>query len=159
MVQLKLICVGNIKEQYFRDACDEYVKRLQGFCRPEICELKETKLPDNPSRGEIDSALSDEAEKILAQIPPRAYVCVLAVEGKELSSPELAKVIEDETNTHSLICFIVGSSYGLDPRVKARADRLISFSKLTFPHRLFRVMLLEAVYRAFTITKGTGYHK
>jgi len=159
MLQVKFIVVGNVKESYFKEACDEYIKRLGGFCRPEICELKETKLPDSPSRGEIDAALSDEADRILAQIPPRAFVTVLAVEGKEIPSEELASMIEKESLTHPCICFVVGSSYGLDKRVKERADFRLSFSKLTFPHRLFRVMLLEAVYRAFTITKGTGYHK
>lgn len=159
MLQLKIIAVGNVKEKYFRDACDEYMKRLQGFCRPEICELKEAKLADSPSRGEIAAALSDEADRILAQIPPKAYVCVLAVEGKEYSSEELASLIEAKTQQYPSLCFIIGSSYGLDDKVKKRADSLISFSKLTFPHRLFRVMLLESVYRAFTINKGTGYHK
>lgn len=159
MLQVKIIAVGNIREQYYKDACEEYIKRLCGFCRPELCELKEHKLPDKPSDGEIAAALHEEGERILQAIPPKSLRVVLAVEGKMLSSEELSALIDRGTLTHSSLCFIIGSSYGLSPEVKACADVRLSFSRLTFPHRLFRVMLLEAVYRAFTISKGTGYHK
>ena len=159
MLQVKIIAVGIGKEQYYRDACEEYIKRLGAFCRPEICELKEAHLPDSPSEAEIAAALAEEGERILRQIPPKALRVVLAVEGKMLSSEELASLLDRESLSHSSFCFIIGSSYGLSPAVKAAADVRLSFSRLTFPHRLFRVMLLEAIYRAFSINKGTGYHK
>ena len=159
MVNVTIITVGNLKEDYLRQAVAEYQKRLLAFCRPTVIELKEVKLPDSPSKGEIESALSTEGERILASIPPRAYKVALCVEGKQLSSEEFAATIEKATLVSSDICFIIGSSHGLAPEVKAAADLRLSFSKLTFPHQLMRVVLTEAVYRAFTIIKGTKYHK
>ena len=159
MVQVKIIAVGSIKEDYYREAIAEYVKRLSAYCRTEICEIKESKLPDDPSSGEIAAALSEEAGKIAAQIPPKAYTVALCVEGKQYSSPELAALLGDNLQTHPSLCFIIGSSFGLDPQIKKAADLRLSFSGLTFPHRLFRVMLMETVYRSFSIMKGTKYHK
>lgn len=159
MLNFTLITVGSLKEDYLRRAVAEYEKRLSAFCRPNIVELKEVKLPDSPSKSEIDSALDSEADKILSSIPPRAYKVALCVEGKQMSSEKLAATIENATQTHSDICFIIGSSYGLSPRVKTAADLRLSFSELTFPHQLMRVITVEAVYRAFTIIKGTRYHK
>ena len=158
-MNIKFIVLGNIKEQYLRDAAAEYVKRLGAFARVEICELKEAKLPDNPSQAHIDAALEDEAQRILAAIPPRSHVMALAVEGKQMASEELAFHIERITQTASALCLIIGSSHGLSDRVKSAADYKLSLSKMTFPHQLFRVMLLEQVYRAFNIIKGTKYHK
>lgn len=158
-MNIKFIVLGNIKEQYLRDAAAEYVKRLGAFARVEICELKEAKLPDNPSQAHIDAALEDEAQRILAAIPPRSHVMALAVEGKQMASEELASHIEWITQTASTLCLIIGSSHGLSDRVKSAADYKLSLSKMTFPHQLFRVMLLEQVYRAFNIIKGTKYHK
>ena len=159
MLNFTLITVGSLKEDYLRRAVAEYEKRLSAFCRPNIVELKEVKLPDSPSKSEIDSALDSEADKILSTIPPRAYKVALCVEGKQMSSEKLAATIENATQTHSDISFIIGSSYGLSPRVKTAADLRLSFSELTFPHPLMRVITVEAVYRAFTIIKGTRYHK
>ena len=159
MVKVVVIAPGKIREKYCAEACAEYVKRLGAFCLPEIIEVKESALPDRPSAAEISSALSKEAERILAAVPEKAFVTVLAVEGRQASSEELAAVTEKAIMTHGTLCYIIGSSYGLDESVKKRADLLLSFSKMTFPHRLFRVMLLEAVYRSFTIIKGTEYHK
>ena len=159
MLNFTLITVGSLKEDYLRRAVAEYEKRLSAYCRPNIVELKEVKLPDSPSKSEIDSALDSEADKILAAIPPRAYKVALCVEGKQMSSEKLAATIENATQTHSDVCFIIGSSYGLSPRVKSAADLRLSFSELTFPHQLMRVITVEAVYRAFTIIKGTRYHK
>lgn len=159
MLNFTLITVGSLKEDYLRRAVAEYEKRLSAFCRPNIVELKEVKLPDSPSKSEIDSALDSEADKILSSIPPRAYKVALCVEGKQMSSEKLAATIENATQTHSDVCFIIGSSYGLSPRVKTAADLRLSFSELTFPHQLMRVITVEAVYRAFTIIKGTRYHK
>ena len=159
MIGFTLITVGTLKEDYLRRAVAEYEKRLGAYCRPSIIELKEVKLPDSPSKSEIDSALDAEAERILAAIPPRAYKVALCVEGKQMSSEKLAATVESASMTHSDIYFIIGSSYGLSPRVKSAADLRLSFSELTFPHQLMRVICTEAVYRAFTIIKGTKYHK
>lgn len=148
-----------MKEQYYRDACTEYQKRLGAFCRPELCELKEARLPEDPSEGQIAAALAEEAARIRAAIPPKSYVVALCVEGKSFSSVGLAEKIEAATATHSSLCFIIGSSFGLDESIKKNADLRLSLSEMTFPHRLFRVMLYETVYRSFGIIKGTRYHK
>ncbi len=159
MIGVKLIAVGNLKESYLREAAAEYEKRLGGFCRFSMRELKEEKLPDAPSEKEIASALLREAERIMAEIPKKAYKIALCVEGKQLSSEELAEKIDAVGATHGDICLIIGSSHGLDDSVKNACDMRLSVSKLTFPHQLMRVVLMEAVYRGFNIIKGTRYHK
>ena len=159
MLNVKFITLGTLKEAYLRDAAAEYEKRLGAFCRFELVQLKEERLSDDPSESEIKNALSKESEKILSLIPARAYVVAMCVEGKQLSSPELADKIEEISARTSDVCFIIGSSFGLSDTVKQRADLRLSISKLTFPHQLMRVVLLEAVYRAFNIQKGTRYHK
>ena len=161
MINVKLICTGSLKESYLREAYAEYAKRLGGLCRFETVELKEHKLGDEPSGSEITAALDDEGKKILALLAaaPRAYKIALCVEGKQYSSEELARQLEDATQTHSEIFLIIGSSYGLAKSVKDACNLRLSVSKMTFPHQLMRVILLEAVYRAFNITKGTKYHK
>ena len=159
MIGVKIITIGTLKESYLRDACAEYSKRLGGFCRLSEVNLKEEKLPDNPSDGEISSALQREAEKILAEMPKRAYKIALCVEGKQLSSEELAQRLDSVSATHGEICLIIGSSHGLDESVKNACDMRLSVSKLTFPHQLMRVILLESIYRGFNIVKGTKYHK
>ena len=159
MVHVKMIVLGTLKEAYLRDAAAEYEKRLSGFCRFELVQLKEEKLADDPSEGEIRRALEKEAGAILSLVPPRAYCVALCVEGKQLSSEELAERMAQIEQQTGEVCFIIGSSYGLSPEVKARADLRLSVSRLTFPHQLMRVVLLEAVYRAFNIRKGTRYHK
>lgn len=159
MVNVTFIAVGNLKESYLREGVAEYMKRLSGFCRPVTVELKESRLPENPSEGEIAASLEAEADKILAAIPPRAYKVAFCVEGKQYPSERLARIIDDACMEHSDICFIIGSSFGLSPRVKAAADLRLSVSELTFPHQLMRLVSAEAVYRAFNIIKGTKYHK
>ena len=159
MLNVKFITLGTLKEVYLRDAAAEYEKRLGAFCRFELVQLKEERLSDDPSDSEVKNALSKESEKILALIPARAYVVAMCVEGKQLSSPELADKLEEVSARTSDICFIIGSSFGLADAVKQRADLRLSVSKLTFPHQLMRVILLETVYRAFNIQKGTRYHK
>lgn len=159
MIGVKLITVGTLKEEYWRSASAEYQKRLGAFCKFEEVQLKEEKVSDRPSEAEIRTALDKEAEKILAQIPPKAYPIALCVEGKQLSSEELAEKIEEISQTHGELCLIIGSSYGLSERVKSACRMRLSVSKLTFPHQLMRVLLLEAVYRGFQINKGTQYHK
>lgn len=159
MVGLKIITVGTLKEGYLRDATAEYEKRLGGFCRFSSVTLKEEKLPDSPSDGEIRTALRKESERILAEMPKKAYKIAMCVEGKQLSSEELAEKLGDISLTHGEICIVIGSSHGLDDSVKNACDMRLSVSKLTFPHQLMRVILLEAVYRGFNILKGTRYHK
>jgi 23S rRNA (pseudouridine1915-N3)-methyltransferase len=159
MLNVKFITLGTLKEGYLREAAAEYEKRLGGFCRFEMVQLKEERLSDQPSESEIKSALDKESAKIFAEIPSRAYVVAMCVEGKQCSSEELAEKLEEISARSSDICFIIGSSFGLADTVKQRADMRLSVSKLTFPHQLMRVILLEAVYRAFNIQKGTKYHK
>ena len=159
MLNVKLISVGSLKESYLKDAIAEYSKRLSAFCSLEIIELKEYKLPDNPSEGEIAKALAEEAERIQKAIPQKAYKIAMCVEGKQFSSEELASKIEEITLTSGTICLVIGSSHGIDEALKASCDLKLSVSKLTFPHQLMRVMLLEIIYRAMNIIKGTKYHK
>ena len=159
MLQVTVIAVGNLKEAYWRDALSEYEKRLRAFCNLEMTVLKEAKLPENPSDGEIRTALDDEAKRILAAIPPRSYRIALCVEGKQFSSEALSKRMETAANEHGSICLIIGSSHGIAPQIKEACDLRLSVSELTFPHQMMRVMLLEILYRCFNIQKGTKYHK
>ena len=159
MLNIRFLTTGSLKESYWRDALNEYSKRLGGLCRFTCTEFKEVRLSDNPSQAEIDAALETEGERILAEFSPRAYKIALCVEGKQLSSEELADKLEQVSAVSSDIILVIGSSYGLSPRVKQACDLRLSVSKLTFPHQLMRVILLEAVYRALGITKGTKYHK
>ena len=159
MINVKLIALGNLKESYLREAFSEYAKRLGGLCRFEAVELKETKLSDSPSESEIRASLEDEAKKILAHTSPRAYVIALCIEGKQYSSEEFAEIIEKATLSHAEICLIIGSSHGLSDTVKKTADLCLSFSKMTFPHQLARIICAEVLYRSFNIIKGTKYHK
>lgn len=157
---VRFITVGSLKESYLREAVAEYRKRLSGMCRVEEIELKECKIPvDDPTDGEIAKALSEEAKAILAAIPPRAYVVALCVEGKQFSSPELSRRLEAAASEANTLCFIIGSSHGLSPEVKAAAKLRLSVSELTFPHQLMRPILYEAVYRCYMIAKGSRYHK
>lgn len=159
MLSVKMITVGTLKEAYLKQACAEYEKRLGAFCRFEEIQLKETKLPDSPSKSEINVALATEAKSILAALSPRAYKIALCIEGKQYSSEELASLIESSFERCSELCFVIGSSHGLDESVKSACDIKLSVSKLTFPHQLMRPITLEAIYRCFNIIKGTKYHK
>lgn len=159
MLNVKLITLGTLKEEYLRSAAAEYEKRLGGFCRFEQIQLKEERLSDQPSESEIRAALEREGARVLAEIPSRAYVVAMCVEGRQLSSEELADKLGEISARTSEVCFIIGSSFGLSDTVKQRADLRLSVSKLTFPHQLMRVLLLEAIYRGFNIQKGTKYHK
>ena len=160
MLNLKIIAIGDLKEKYLRDACEEYKKRLGAWCRVEEIILKEEKLPDNPTEAQIKAGLESEEKKILEKISNKAYVIAMCVEGKELSSPELARKIEEITvSGYGEIVLIIGSSFGMTERVKERANLRLSVSKLTFPYQLLRVILYEAAYRALSIINGTKYHK
>lgn len=159
MIQVTVITVGNLKESYWRDAVAEYEKRLCAFCKPTVIQLKEAKVPENPSEGEIRTALADEGQRILAAMPPRSYRIALCVEGKQFSSEELAAKLEGVLSENGNLCLVIGSSHGLSDEVKAACQLRLSVSKLTFPHQMMRVLLLEVLYRAFSIIKGTKYHK
>lgn len=159
MIKCKIIALGSLKEKYFKDAASEYEKRLSRFCDLEICEIEPVKLPENPSKGEIDAALKKEAEIIFKKTSANMTVFALCVEGKQLSSEKLAEKIADISSRGQGICLIVGSSFGLSDEVKRRADFRLSMSEMTFPHKLFRVMLLEQLYRGFMINNGSQYHK
>lgn len=156
---VRFITVGSLKESYLREAVAEYRKRLSGLCRVEEVELKEVKLPDDPSDTEIRRALEAEGKAILAAIPPRAYAVALCVEGKQMSSPALAYHLESVAAECNELCFVIGSSHGLSPEVKSAARLRLSVSELTFPHQLMRVILYEATYRCYQIAKGSRYHK
>ena len=159
MIQITVITVGNLKEAYWRDAALEYEKRLSAFAKVNMVQLKETKIGDSPSEGEIRAILADEGKRILAAIPPRAYTIALCVEGKQFSSEALAQKLDTILAENGNLCLIIGSSHGLAPEVKAAAKLRLSVSELTFPHQLMRVLLLEVLYRCFAILKGTKYHK
>ena len=158
-MRLTLICPGGLKEPYLRQAAAEYGKRLSRYCSLEICEPPPERLPERPSAAQIDAALDREADAILRRIPDRAFVIALCVEGKRLSSEEFAARLSGLSAEGRPMALIIGSSYGLSPRVKQRADLRLSLSDMTFPHQLFRVMLLEQLYRAFKINEGGSYHK
>jgi 23S rRNA (pseudouridine1915-N3)-methyltransferase len=159
MLRIRLIVTGSLKEAYWRNAVAEYEKRLGAYARVEIVELKESRLPENPSDTEIATALAREAEAVLAAIPPRAYTVALCVEGKQLSSEQLSQKLDTVMQNYGDLCLIIGSSHGLDPRVKAAANLRLSVSALTFPHQMMRVILLETVYRSLSILHGARYHK
>jgi 23S rRNA (pseudouridine1915-N3)-methyltransferase len=159
VVQVTVITVGNLKESYWREAVSEYEKRLNGFCKTEIVQLKEARVPENPSDGEIRAALADEGKRILAAMPPRSYRIALCVEGKQFSSEGLAKKLEDVLAENGNLCLVIGSSHGIAPEVKSACEMRLSVSELTFPHQMMRVLLLEVLYRCFSIIKGTRYHK
>lgn len=159
MQKVTIISVGALKEDYFRAAVAEYEKRLSGLCRINNINLKEEPIKDEKSTAEILAALEREGDRILSSIPPRAYKFALCIEGAQRSSEELAHELEQITARAPELCFIIGSSHGLCERVKRECDARISFSRLTFPHRLMRVILLEVIYRALGITAGGKYHK
>ncbi len=159
MIKCKIIALGDLKERFFKEASGEYVKRLSRFCDLEICELTPVKLPEKPSQGEVDNALKKEAELILKKIPQNSKVYALCVEGKQLSSEDFAEDLKKLNAMGSGVCFIIGSSYGLSQEVKRQADFKLSLSEMTFPHKLFRIMLLEQIYRGFMINAGSQYHK
>ena len=176
MIRINLITVGKLKEKYWRDAAAEYSKRLGAFCSFQLLELPEYKLPEDPNPTQIAQGLSREAELIRTKIPKGSFFCVLAPEGKMLSSEELdsclvkpaqmavafslaGKRSDIKKSGRSSVCFLIGSSFGVDAGLKKQADVLLSMSRMTFPHHLARVMVLEQLYRAESIQAGTKYHK
>jgi len=161
MLTVTIICVGKLKEHYLRDACGEYIKRLGAYCKLNIIETEEHRLPDNPSQAQIKQALANEGAAVLSKLPERgALVIPLCVEGEAKSSGELAEIIKNAPlRGKNNIVFIIGGSHGLTGGVKKAGDLCLSISAMTFPHQLARVMLLEQIYRAFGINSGGKYHK
>ena len=160
MLNVNIICVGKLKEDYLRAACAEYQKRLGAFCRLNIIELTPARLPENPNDSQIASALADEGDRILAKISNNDAVFAMCIEGKTFSSEALSAEIDKlAVGGFGSVSFIIGGSHGLDPRVKSRAKIRLSMSPMTFPHQLARVMLLEQIYRSFMISSGGKYHK
>lgn len=160
MTNVKLLCVGKLKERFYADACAEYMKRLSPFCRLTVTELPEEKLPQAPSPALIAAALAKEAAAIRAKLPPRARTVALCIEGQLLSSQELANRLRTwEAGPTNQLCFLIGGSYGLDEALKNESQIRISMSPMTFPRHLARVMLLEQLYRGFKINEGSHYHK
>ncbi len=159
MTSVTVIHVGELKEKYYAEACSEYEKRIGGFAKLTNIEIKESRLPQEPTGGQIANALEEEADKILAAIPDRAFTVALCVEGKKMSSEALAKAIDGAVGDTGKLVFIIGSSHGLASRVKSASTLKLSVSDMTFPHRLMRVILLEQIYRAFAINNGLKYHK
>lgn len=159
-MNITLITVGKLKERYLKQAIDEYSKRLSRYCKLEIIELADEKTPDNASEKEEIQIKEKEGKAILSKIKENAFVIAMDLGGKNLTSEEFSKFIEQQgVIGNSNIVFLIGGSLGLSDEVKKRANYKLCFSKMTFPHQLFRVMLLEQVYRAYRIMKGEPYHK
>lgn len=157
-MNINLIVIGKLKEDYLRNACAEYIKRLGRYCNFELHELDEYRLSDSPSEKEISSALQKEAVQIKKFV--KGFIIPMCIEGKQLTSSELSeKIMSAGVNGFSTVTFIIGSSYGLDPEIKQTGNFRLSMSEMTFPHQLARVMLLEQIYRSFQIAEGGKYHK
>ena len=160
MQRITLLCVGKLKEKFYADAAAEYQKRLSRYCKLDIIELPEERLPEDPAPAQIEAALAREAEALRGKLPPGAVLAALCVEGRERSSEELAELMARWAGRgESRVAFLIGGSHGLHASVKREAAERLSMSPMTFPHHLARVMLLEQIYRAFQINGGTRYHK
>ena len=160
MFEITLLAMGKLKEKFYISAAEEYKKRLGAYCKFQLLELPEVRLPENPSPAEIAAGLDKEAETIFAKIPKGAYLCIFTPEGKELSSEAFAeKLAQVKLSGKSSVCFLIGSSFGISQKVKAAADFQLSMGPMTFPHHLARIMVLEQIYRAEAIQAGSKYHK
>ena len=160
MLKINIICIGKIKENYLKDAINEYVKRLSKYCNINIIEKKKKKIPNNPSEKDSLIIKNKEGEKILNHLKKDSYIICLDLKGKQYTSEEFSKKLEEIPLNHSSeVSFVIGGSLGIAKDVLDIADELISFSKMTFPHQLFRVLLLEQIFRAFKISNNEAYHK
>ena len=160
MQRVSVICVGKLKERFYTEAAAEYLKRLSRYCKAEVIELPEERLPEAPSPAQIEAALSREADAVRGKLPQGCLLIALCVEGKLCSSEELAAFrSESAVRGGSHVVFLSGSSFGLHPSLMAIAAKRLSLSPMTFPHHLARVMLLEQIYRAYQINSGSRYHK
>lgn len=160
MIKVNIIAVGKLKEKYLKDACAEYTKRLSAYSKITITEINEERCSDNPSDSEIEQVKQKEGERIIAKIPKGSYIVPMCIEGTQMSSEEFSKKLEAVSiSGYGEVTFIIGGSFGLSDDVKALGKLKLSFGKLTLPHQLMRVILLEQVYRAFSISNNTKYHK
>lgn len=160
MLNITILAVGKLKERYLTDACAEYQKRLGAYCRLQIVEIDEYRLPQNPSPAQIAAGIEAEGRAMAAKIPAGSFVVPLCIEGKMLSSEEFSAALDRAAiGGHSSIVLLIGGSYGLWEELKRRGDLRLSMSRMTFPHQLARVLLLEQLYRAMTISHGQKYHK
>lgn len=161
MQNITIIAMGKVQKGFMMDGCNEYIKRLKTMCNLKIIQLEDVQLMEkNLSEAMIQKTLDREADEIIKNIPKQSYVIAMCIEGKQMSSEELAKMFSDKAvEGFSNICFIIGSSHGLSDRVKQLSNYKMSMSKMTFPHQLARVMLLEQIYRGFSILGGSKYHK
>ncbi|MBR3162559.1 MAG: 23S rRNA (pseudouridine(1915)-N(3))-methyltransferase RlmH [Clostridia bacterium] len=159
MLTINVICVGKLKENFFKEAIDEYSKRLSRFCKLEITELSDEKIPYNPNQKQIEQIKEKECNNILSHIKNDSYIISLDLTGKQLSSEELSEKIDNLSLTTSHVTIIIGGSLGLTNNLLAKSNYVLSFSKMTFPHQLIRIFLLEQIYRAFKISNGETYHK
>lgn len=156
MLSVNVVCIGKIKEAFYRDAIDEYAKRLSRFCRFSVIELAEKQLTGK-NDADINIVKEDEGKRIVQAV--KGYVIALDMRGEQLTSEQLSAKLSKLTDTTSTVTFVIGGSYGLSDCVLKRADYKLSFGKMTFPHQLMRVIAAEQIYRAFTIAEGSGYHK
>ena len=155
-----LLCVGKLKENYLKEACKEYEKRLSAFCRITVEEIEAERLSDDPSETEVALALEKEGQKLIKKLPAGAYIYTLCIEGEQKNSTEFAEQLEKAAlSGFGTAVFIIGSSYGLSEKLKISSHRKLSMSKMTIPHQLARVMLMEQIYRAYTIINNRRYHK
>lgn len=160
MLRVFVLCVGTLKEKYWREAAAEYCKRLSSFCKIEVLEVEESRLPEQPSDAQIQAAVDAEGRRLLAKVPAQARILSLCIEGGEQSSPAFAKSLSQaQVGGVSCVAFLIGGSWGLSEEVKRKSWRKLSFSPMTFPHQLARILLLEQLYRAFQINAGGKYHK
>lgn len=160
MFDITLITMGKLKEKFYLSAAQEYAKRLKGYCNFHLVELPEHRLPEDPSPAEIAAGLDKEADAIFQKLSKGSWFCIFTPEGKTLSSEGFAdKLQEVKLSGKSSVCFLIGSSFGISPRVKEKADFKLSMGPMTFPHHLARIMVLEQIYRAEAIQAGSKYHK
>ncbi len=158
-MDVSLICVGKLRESFYKDACAEYIKRLGAYCKISVTEMPEERKGDSPSEGEKRACLEREADLIMRAVPRGAALTALCIEGRQMSSEELARTMEGLMASSSKLCFVIGGSDGLSERVKAASRLRLSMSPMTFPHHLARVMVLEQLYRGFSIINNGKYHK
>ncbi len=159
MQKIKLVCVGKIKEKYFSSAMEEYGKRLSRYCKFEVIEIPDVSVPDHPSDAQIAEVLKKEGENILKKIEGEKQIVALCVEGKQMPSEQFAAMLSQSALEGDRLCFVIGGSHGLWDEVKQISDLRLSFSKMTLPHQLMRVVLTEQIYRGFKINQGEQYHK
>lgn len=159
-MNVKIVCVGRLKEKFYTEACNEFKKRISRYADTEICEVNDEKAPEQLSPALMEQVKDAEGKKILDRVLPGEFLIAMDLKGKELTSPELSQLMEEVMNSgKSRITFAIGGSLGLSAEVLNRADKRISFGKPTFSHQIFRIMLLEQIYRAFKIMRNEPYHK